>query len=274
MCHIPPEIAIMSSPEDKNSITNKIVGIFGQWGKEMPQLWKNLLVFFITVMFCTTASVYVLKDLIRDLVYERPLTSAEAKVKAANERRIQEINDSIAKEKSAQQAAAAFQARQEMEIEAIRTKLSMEHCIGVNFYSIHNGGETIQVDGKWHLEVYLSTEPELETDFPDLQDDSPQIYPRISNMFRGWAWLNNEALKNQVPIYIPDVSKFPGLYNNRAKSYLDASGIKSTMVMLVENRGNEFLFVSFNFDVVNPHELNPDWQSKIYHFRRFVRNRI
>ncbi|EAR15450.1 hypothetical protein RB2501_14019 [Robiginitalea biformata HTCC2501] len=267
----------MTSPKEKISWQEIIVGIFSNITGGMSRPWKIVWFFLVTIVLLAVGTTYLLQDALMEAYQKRPLSEEAARVQAENERRIAFINDSIRQEEEKRKAAAAFNARREIETHALNTKYSMEHCIGVNYYSIHNGGETITVDGKWELEVYLSTEPYLEVDFPDNEDDGGDIRGPKNTIWRGWAWLNNEALQSEIPVYIPDVSKFPGLYVGRAKPYLEQAGIKSTVVMLVENQGTDFLFVSFNFDVINPHEVNGGiamLSRKMYDFQRFVKERI
>lgn len=259
----------MENNEKKETVWLKLLDIFQMAFKNVPSTIKTILVIVVTVFAMFTVFMWIFKHEIKEIIYQRPITEKEAKIIAENERRVNEINDSIALVRSAEKAKLASQYRREIQEEAVRVKYRLKNCIGVNYYSIHNGGETINVDGKWELDVYISTEIFIEDDYPEEDDDDENKY-----IYRGWAWLNNEALQKETPIFIPDVTQEPELYLGRSKFYLNQGGIKSCMVMLVENIGKEFLFVSFNFNITQPEVNNENLFRTMYNFRRFVKQRV
>jgi len=138
---------------------------------------------------------------------------------------------------------------------------SLEHCIGANYYVIHDSGEDLRNVEKWYLAVLRSTSFAIGTDYQE---------PVLINS--GFRWLNEQA-RDKMFIYVPDAENEPNLKGIDGE-YMSTMGIKSCALCLVKNETKVYHLVSLNFDVVNPKKINPNLRKTIFEFKRSVLSNI
>lgn len=134
---------------------------------------------------------------------------------------------------------------------------SLEHCIGANYYVIHDSGNDLKNVDDWYLAVLRSTSFAVGTDY-----EKPVL---IGNGFR---WLNEQA-RDKVFFYVPDTFNEENLSGIEG-DYLKAMDIKSCAICLVKNEKSVYHFVSLNFDMVQPKKLNTNLRKVLFEFKRTV----
>jgi hypothetical protein len=153
--------------------------------------------------------------------------------------------------------------REQIQFKAFQLEKSLHSCVAVNYWSIHNGGETLDVDGRWYLEVYISSRQSNEEDFRD----PPPIFP-------GLRWLGKRT-EDLGLVYIEDVRKYPELYQGKTKQQLDVAGVKSFIAIFIKNKaGKERLYASIDFNVYDGLLINPNLFYEVANLKRFILQRI
>lgn len=138
---------------------------------------------------------------------------------------------------------------------------NLEHCIGANYYVIHDSGNDLKHVKDWYLAVIRSTSFEVGIDYAD---------PVLVN--NGFRWFN-ENVRDKLFFCVDDA------YNNENLKGIDgdycmAMGIKSFAGCLVKNEGNVYHMISLNFDKENPKDYNPELRKVIFEFKRSVLSNI
>ncbi len=253
--------------ENRQSLMSQLIGIFSHGFKSVPPALKSLLV--VVIVFFTMIMIFLMtfRVEVKEIFEEQPLTVKEAEIMLDNERMMQRLRDSIEEANAIKRLKKVAKYRGEIDDESTKYKyLILNNCIGVNYYSIHNGGSPLEMNGNWELDVYVSTESSIEEDYSE-DGGNPKLY-------KGWENINLKAVTTETSVYVPDVTKESMVYFGMSKEYLKQGNIKSFIILMVESRKNEALFVSFNFDVVDPHLKNENLTKSVYDFKRFVKSRI
>lgn len=138
---------------------------------------------------------------------------------------------------------------------------SLEHCIGANYYVIHDSGGDLRDTDKWYLAVLRSTSFAVGTDYAQ---------PIIVN--NGFRWFN-ENIRDRMFYYVSNAEKEKNLEGIDG-DYCKTMGIKSFAGALVKNEGHVYHIVSLNFDIIEPKKVNPDIRKIIFEFKRSVLTNI
>lgn len=181
--------------------------------------------------------------------------------------KLQFKKDSIAKSKNDSLQVVLSQInmrhRDQIQFKTFQMERSLENCLAVNYWSVHNGGETLDVDGRWYLEVYISSRQANEEDFRD----PPPIFP-------GFRWLAKE-IESRGIFYVEDVRNYPELYTGKAKEQLDIGGVKSFIGVFIKNdKGKERLYATIDFDVYDAMATNPAIFFEVANLKRYILQRI
>ena len=257
----------------KRSPKEELTNTYSSGFKRMSQRLQNILIFIVTMTICTGFIIWIMGNKISYSVKEGNIptimTHDETKIEAVNQAGVKAFLDSIQFIEDQRRANQNMIGLIEIHREVERLAKEIPGNVGVNYYGVHNGGDVIHADGKWVMEIYATSNLQLEKDF------GPKIAPEQQELiYKGFAYLNAEAVRLQVPLIINDLTIEKEIYIGEAKAYLQQECIKSCALMLVKNIGKEYIFVSINFDHINPEQKNSMIKSYMYNLKRFVNNRI
>ena len=249
--------------------TNNVLVLFAkaliQWFFSMKKWVQSVLV--VALIF--GGIVYPFSTKIADLVFNRYLEPTDDDLDKLVNRRMKE--EAVLKRKADSLSVRLSEINvanwEEIRFEAFRLEKHLENCIAVNWWTMHNGGETPKSDGKWYLEVYISSRQKNYNDFkPNIDKNLPPIYD-------GFRWLAIELQKSKWQ-YFDDITKYPDFYVGEAKTHMDISGVKSTIGAFVVNKGKIWHYVTFDFDTEYPMDASGDLYKHIDEFKDFVKERI
>jgi len=196
-----------------------------------------------------------------DAKEEALLTKQQLDIQVKNRLQIERALDSVKVLNATKEAEIAEKNRKDILTLFIRTKYQLPHVETLSYWSMHNGGETMNVESRRYLEVYISSDDEVENRWR-----KPEPIPR------GVQWLSLEAL-NKPYFLIKDVSNADDLYKGETKILLNQRGVKSVLVLFIKNVGTDFYYVSIDFSVPKPTTYIPDIISKGMEIKRFVQRK-
>jgi len=156
---------------------------------------------------------------------------------------------------------AAARAFKNIELAAHQAVESLEHCIGANYYVIHDSGRDLLQVHDWYLTVLRSTSFKVGMDYAE---------PVLVN--EGFRYINEQA-RDKMFFYLPDAeanTKIKGI----DADYMKLMGIKSCALFLVKNEGHVYHMVSLNFDLTNPKTINKNIRKTLADFKRAVLQNI
>lgn len=186
------------------------------------------------------------------------LSKEQLDLEVENKLRFERALDSVKKANAAKEAITAERNRKEILSLFIRTKYTMPNVESVSYWSMHNGGDNLDVESRRYLEVFISSDDEIENRW-----SKPKPIPS------GVHWLTQESI-NKPYFLVNSVSAEHRLYKGQTKMLLNRRGVKSVIVLFIKNVGTDFYFISIDFDKENPLDYIPNLLNKALDLRDFV----
>ena len=193
----------------------------------------------------------------------RLITEDEATVNGLNQILTKKKYDSLVKTIERKENDKNDNYKNDISRACVRLQESLNNCIHVTYWKVHNNGQPIDIESKAYFMVMLSSSDNLELD-----------YKKDQELPEGYFNFAKEVVSR--PLYLVDDVRTNGAiyYDADTKSRLELMGTVSMMGASVKRTKYEWLIVTFSFSKIYPESFNPNLKITLLDFRRYVQKRL